>query len=46
MRWWELDVSYLTIRALALAGLAWDVVLPRPEHQGQPAETPGERRAA
>jgi fatty-acid desaturase len=28
-RWWELDVSYLTIRALELAGLAWDVVKPR-----------------
>jgi stearoyl-CoA desaturase (delta-9 desaturase) len=28
-RWWELDVSYLIIRALALAGLARDVVKPR-----------------
>jgi stearoyl-CoA desaturase (delta-9 desaturase) len=28
-RWWELDVSYLTIRALALVGLASDVVKPR-----------------
>jgi fatty-acid desaturase len=28
-RWWELDVSYLTIRALELVGLASDVVKPR-----------------
>jgi fatty-acid desaturase len=25
-RWWELDVSYLTIRALEVVGLASDVV--------------------
>ena len=29
LRWWELDVSYLTIRALTLVGLATSVVLPR-----------------
>jgi fatty-acid desaturase len=28
-RWWELDVSYLTIRALELVGLASEVVKPR-----------------
>ncbi len=28
-RWWELDVSYLTIRVFALVGLATDVVTPR-----------------
>jgi fatty-acid desaturase len=28
-RWWELDVSYLTIRMLALVGLAWGVVKPK-----------------
>jgi len=28
-RWWELDVSYLIIRALELVGLASDVVKPR-----------------
>jgi stearoyl-CoA desaturase (delta-9 desaturase) len=28
-RWWELDVSYLTIRGLELIGLTWDVVKPR-----------------
>lgn len=27
-RWWELDVTYLTLRLLVVAGLAWDVVLP------------------
>jgi stearoyl-CoA desaturase (delta-9 desaturase) len=26
--WWELDVTYLTLRLLVLLGLAWDVVLP------------------
>jgi stearoyl-CoA desaturase (delta-9 desaturase) len=25
-RWWELDVTYLTLRALALVGLVWDMV--------------------
>jgi len=25
-RWWELDVTFLTIRLLSLFGLAWDVV--------------------
>jgi len=29
-RWWELDVTYLTIRFLAMAGLARDVVMPNP----------------
>jgi fatty-acid desaturase len=28
-RWFELDVSYLTIRCLAGLGLAWDVVKPK-----------------
>lgn len=27
-RWWELDVTWLTIRALEKVGLAWDVVRP------------------
>ncbi len=29
-RWWELDVSYLTILALEAVGLAWDVTRPSP----------------
>jgi stearoyl-CoA desaturase (delta-9 desaturase) len=35
MRWWELDVSYLTIRGLETVGLAWDVVRPRQEQEGR-----------
>jgi fatty-acid desaturase len=42
-RWWELDVSYLTIRALAAVGLAWDVVGPR--RRGA-LDLPDEPRAA
>ena len=42
-RWWELDVSYLTIRALELAGLASDVVRPRGQ---QPTERTEQHRAA
>ena len=42
-RWWELDVCYLAVRAMAMVGLAWDLVLPRSIHTH---ETPAERRAA
>ena len=28
LRWWQVDVSYWVIRALALLGLAWKVRLP------------------
>jgi stearoyl-CoA desaturase (delta-9 desaturase) len=28
LRWWQIDMSYWVIRALALLGLAWKVVLP------------------
>ena len=28
LRWWQIDVSYYVIRALALVGLAWKVRLP------------------
>ena len=27
-RWWEIDVTYRTIRLLALLGLARDIVMP------------------
>lgn len=30
LRWWQLDVSYLVIRALAMIHLAWNVKLPSP----------------
>jgi cyclopropane-fatty-acyl-phospholipid synthase len=32
LRWWEIDLTYLTIQALAAVGLARDVRLPMPEH--------------
>lgn len=28
LRWWEFDMSYLIIRAMALVGLAWNVKVP------------------
>lgn len=28
MRWWEIDLTYLTIQAMSLVGLAWSVVTP------------------
>ena len=31
LRWWQIDVSYWFIRALALVGLAWDIRLPGPQ---------------
>jgi stearoyl-CoA desaturase (delta-9 desaturase) len=43
MRWWELDVSYLTIRLLACFGLAWGVVKPSGH---RPSEQPDEPSAA
>jgi stearoyl-CoA desaturase (delta-9 desaturase) len=35
LKWWQIDVSYWVIRALALVGLAWNVKLPAAE--GAPA---------
>lgn len=35
LRWWQLDVSYYVIRALALVGLAWDVRLPTQQAQAK-----------
>jgi stearoyl-CoA desaturase (delta-9 desaturase) len=43
-RWWELDVSYLTIRGLELVGLASNVVRPKIQKMDRPEEE--ERRAA
>jgi stearoyl-CoA desaturase (Delta-9 desaturase) len=33
LKWWELDITGLTIRAMAKAGLAWNVVRIAPERQ-------------
>jgi stearoyl-CoA desaturase (Delta-9 desaturase) len=30
-KWWELDISYYTIRALGLVGLVWDIREPTPK---------------
>ncbi len=49
LRWWEIDISGLTIRALQKLGLAWNVVTISPERQAQRlAEGPARqaRRAA
>jgi stearoyl-CoA desaturase (Delta-9 desaturase) len=35
MRWWEIDISGLTIRALERLGLAWNVITISPERQAQ-----------
>jgi stearoyl-CoA desaturase (delta-9 desaturase) len=35
LRWWQIDVSYWIIRALAWVGLAWDVRLPTKQAQLQ-----------
>jgi stearoyl-CoA desaturase (Delta-9 desaturase) len=35
LRWWQLDVSYYVIRALALVGLAWDIRLPTQQAQAR-----------
>ena len=37
--WWELDVTYLTLRLLAICGLAWDIVLPEPKLREQDGST-------
>ena len=41
-RWWELDVSYLTIRAFQGLGLAWELAPSR----GRAPQIPAERRPA
>ena len=37
LRWWEIDISGLVIRAMKRLGLAWNVVLIAPERQEQKA---------
>jgi stearoyl-CoA desaturase (Delta-9 desaturase) len=39
LRWWQIDVSYYVIRALALARLAWNVKLPSRPAQAQRSRT-------
>jgi stearoyl-CoA desaturase (Delta-9 desaturase) len=46
LRWWELDLSALTIRLMRRVGLAWDVVLITPARQEQRLAAPAERTAA
>jgi stearoyl-CoA desaturase (delta-9 desaturase) len=38
VRWWELDVSFLTIWVLEKLGLVWDVVRPKPQAEITPGE--------
>jgi stearoyl-CoA desaturase (Delta-9 desaturase) len=33
LRWWQIDLSWYTIRAMELVGLAWDVKVPTKEQQ-------------
>jgi len=40
LRWWEVDVSALVIRAMRQVGLAWNVVLISPERQQQRLAAP------
>ncbi len=40
LRWWELDVSAMTIRLMRRVGLAWDVVLITPARQEQKLAVP------
>src|SRR3954465_14475004 len=45
LRWWEIDISALVIRAMRRLGLAWDVVEIAPERQAQKlAPQPAGRR--
>jgi stearoyl-CoA desaturase (delta-9 desaturase) len=39
LRWWQVDVSYGVIRALALLGLAWNVKLPSRQARAQARRT-------
>ncbi len=43
LRWWEVDVSYMTIRALAAMGFAWKVRVPTPEALAARRQRPAER---
>jgi len=45
-RWWELDVSYLTVLALSWVGLTWNLVTPKLHRASEPTPTEEERTAA
>jgi stearoyl-CoA desaturase (delta-9 desaturase) len=44
LRWWEIDISGLVIRALRRVGLAWNVVRITPERQQQRLAAPQQQR--
>mgnify|MGYP002784761305 CR=1 FL=1 len=45
-RWWELDVSYLTVLAWSCVGLAWNLVTPKQRHAAEPPAEEEKRKAA
>lgn len=45
LRWWEIDISGLIIRAMQKLHLAWNVVVISPERQAQRLAEPPARRA-
>ncbi|MFL5242889.1 MAG: acyl-CoA desaturase [Gemmataceae bacterium] len=46
MRWWEVDVSYLTVLLFERIGLVWDVVRPKPCRPVEEQQPAGPRAAA
>jgi stearoyl-CoA desaturase (delta-9 desaturase) len=50
LRWWEIDLGGIVIRAMKRLGLAWNVVMITPErqqqrmHQAPPAMRPAGRK--
>jgi stearoyl-CoA desaturase (delta-9 desaturase) len=44
-RWWELDVSYLTVLGWSWIGLTWNLVTPKLKHKTDP-QTDEQRKAA
>ncbi|MBI1953899.1 MAG: fatty acid desaturase [Candidatus Omnitrophica bacterium] len=40
LRWWEMDLTYFTIRLLALLGLAGGIQLPKPEQIAKADQSP------
>jgi stearoyl-CoA desaturase (delta-9 desaturase) len=44
MRWWEIDISGMTIRAMEKLHLAWNVIVISPERQRQRLAEAGPRQ--